>query len=595
MKKNAFTRIISICVIVILLGSLLLPIASTSFQPPTGNIPFEDVPRGRWDHPYVSWAWVNGITTGTSQTAFSPNANITREQLVTLLYRIDGGTAIAPSPTSYHDNTSVSTFARAAVNWAVEQRIMGVNTSRLNPRNSITREELAAMLYRNYAGGVSAGPISGYIDNLTVAPFARTAVNWAVRQGIMGVNTNRLNPRGNATRSEAMAMIKRVVDNYPEIGESFELWTSPVLSVPALPVRTIELPEMVSAAYFTGPPITAASPQRTFSFTIPSDDEAGDHRFVLTSLDGGTQVTFQVLRNEFGGGTTDKTDGFKTLSFREGYHLDLTAGIYTVHVRYSVGTTVNFGLSVLRQKPMETISDSDPLNISIIDISDFMEFEGQHNDYRFFTPTSTRTGLQTPGGIYRFGVTGVPLMTGIRSTIRVEVFLERGMVPVVGPVDLALFEAVAGELRDNEAYIIRTTQIPIADNAGTVMSDETPYILRVNAQKDRTEIAPMHTDANTVPRTSRISVVDDSFQFIGQMNTYVFTAPSRGTYQFRPNLMHGRSEFRISDPWGNINSRTIGTRENISQSLVAGVQYRIHIIHQPGNTLADYSFTIVYP
>ena len=74
---------------------------------------------------------------------------------------------------------------------------------------------VAAMLYRYVGGGkpVAGDKLSGYTDQSSIStwPGARDAVNWAVHHGIMGVNTNTLNPRGNATRAEAVTMLHRVV------------------------------------------------------------------------------------------------------------------------------------------------------------------------------------------------------------------------------------------------------------------------------------------------------------------------------------------------------------------------------------------------
>jgi hypothetical protein len=608
MKKNTFRRIISICVIVFLFGSLLLPAASASFEPPTENIPFEDVPRGRWDHGYVSWAWVNNITTGTSQTSFSPNNRVTRGEFVTFLYRIAGEPSVAGyTPHSFID-VPAGRFFSIPVLWAVNNEVTtGTSSRTFAPNSFITREQLAAMLYRYIYRDVEEKPtfdegvISDYLDRNAISTWqdAREAVKWAVYHEVMGVNTNfRLNPRSNTTRSEAMAMIKRVMDIY---GEGFDKpWTLPFLTVDPLEPRIFELPPMDEIVSISRR-LTIGMPLVHGEFEISA---AGTHRIVLTGLEQvGGQVQFRVLR--WAGGDFVELTDFIPLGFREGHVLELSTGFYRVLIERYEGSLGDFTLSVLRQKPTTTISNNPDYpeeNIreetNIIRISDYMEFESQHNDYRFQTPTSTGTGLQVPGGMYRFGVTAVPSEVGIRSTIRLEVFLERGMVRVVGPIDLALLEGVNGELRDNETYIIRTTQIPIAGStSGTVMSRDTPYTLQVSTQKKVTEIAPLWADANSTPRQSRISVVNDSFQFIGQMNAYEFTAPSDGTFQFRPNRMPGtsRSVFRISDPWGDIHTQTIGIRESMSRPLRASVTYRMHIIHQPGNPLGAYSFTIIYP
>jgi len=577
---------------VFLFGSLLLPIASASFTDPTG-IPFEDVPRGRWDHGHVSWAWINNITTGTSQTTFSPTSNVTRGEFVTFLYRVDGEPLVS-GPHPFRD-VPAGRFFSTPVLWAYLKDITtGTSSTAFSPNDNITRQQLVTFLYRyigEYLGMDVWAPLD-VINNAqlsTISLFARPAMRWGVHKGIIGVGAP-LNPQGFATRSEAMAMIKRVVDEYKlSIAKT---WTPPFQTVPMLDPRYISIKPMIPTSVIGGT-LTVAMPLVGDNFTI---SDAGMHRFVLTGLEQvGRRVQIKVLIDP-GSGWVELTDWIP-LGYREGHGLELLPGDYRVLIERHEGSLGTFELSIFKQKPMETVSNTaDRDDIKIISISDYMEFERQHNDYLFETPTTTGTGLPNPSGIYRFDLTTVPFEAGIRSTIRLEVFLARGMVPVVGPIDLALFDGINGELRDNETYIVRTTQIPIAGgSSGTVMSATTPYTLQVSPQKNVTRITPMST--NAAISELRKSVVNDSFQFVGQMNTYEFIAPSTGTFQFRPNLMPGtsRSVFRISDPWGNVHSQTIGVREGISQNLIAGVTYRMHVIHQIGHPIGAYSFTIVYP
>jgi len=107
-----------------------------------------------------------------------------------------------------------------AISWAYAERITtgspaGSNT--FMPNNNITREEIAAMLYRYVGGGVPApDSLRGYTDHHLISTWAgaRESVNWAVHHGIMGVGVTTLNPRGNATRAEAVTMLYRVVDMF---------------------------------------------------------------------------------------------------------------------------------------------------------------------------------------------------------------------------------------------------------------------------------------------------------------------------------------------------------------------------------------------
>ena len=138
---------------------------------------------------------------GTSTTAFSPNENMSRAMLATVLYRMSGETAEADS--SFGDVSSSAYYA-AAVNWASSKGIVnGTGADAFSPNASITREQLAAMLYR-YAGEPSvSADLSAYTD-------AEKAVEWCVAKGILsGKSATRLAPQDTATRAECAAMLQR--------------------------------------------------------------------------------------------------------------------------------------------------------------------------------------------------------------------------------------------------------------------------------------------------------------------------------------------------------------------------------------------------
>lgn len=112
---------------------------------------FADVPEGSWFTPYVSWAATQGITAGTSETTFSPDLKINREQMVVLLYAFGSGylemeLEARADLTAYEDYDSISEWARDAMSWAVAEGITGANTTTLNPRGEADRAAVAAML-----------------------------------------------------------------------------------------------------------------------------------------------------------------------------------------------------------------------------------------------------------------------------------------------------------------------------------------------------------------------------------------------------------------------------------------------------------------
>ena len=169
---------------------------------------FGDVPQNSWFADAVKYVSENKLMNGTSTTAFSPNGNMSRAMLATVLYRMSGETAEADS--SFRDVSSSAYYA-AAVNWASSEGIVnGTGADAFSPNESITREQLAAMLYR-YAGEPSvSADLSAYTDTVDISPYASKAVEWCVAKGILsGESATRLAPQDTATRAECAAMLQR--------------------------------------------------------------------------------------------------------------------------------------------------------------------------------------------------------------------------------------------------------------------------------------------------------------------------------------------------------------------------------------------------
>lgn len=175
---------------------------------PGGVSGFGDVPQTSWFADAVRYVTGKSLMNGTSTTAFSPNENMSRAMLVTVLYRMSGETAEAGS--SFGDVSSSAYYA-AAVNWASSKGIVnGTDADAFSPDASITREQLAAMLYR-YAGEPSvSADLSAYTDTVDISPYASKAVEWCVAKGILsGKSATRLAPQDTATRAECAAMLQR--------------------------------------------------------------------------------------------------------------------------------------------------------------------------------------------------------------------------------------------------------------------------------------------------------------------------------------------------------------------------------------------------
>lgn len=175
---------------------------------PGGVSGFADVPQDNWFADAVKYVSENKLMNGTSTTAFSPNENMSRAMLATVLYRMSGETAEADS--SFGDVSSSAYYA-AAVNWASSKGIVnGTDRGMFSSDLSITREQLAAMLYR-YAGEPSvSADLSAYTDAVSISPYAEKAVEWCVAKGILsGKSATRLAPQDTATRAECAAILQR--------------------------------------------------------------------------------------------------------------------------------------------------------------------------------------------------------------------------------------------------------------------------------------------------------------------------------------------------------------------------------------------------
>lgn len=155
---------------------------------------FYDLDASRWYHEAIDWAYSLGLMNGTTKSTFGPNAAATRAQTWTMLARIAG-----------QDTRRSSTWYEVGQKWAMN---LGI-TDGTNPMGSLTREQLAAMLYR-YVGSPAVNGTLTFTDSANVSAWARNAMIWAVQNGILdGVGGNRLNPKGTTTRAQAAAIFMR--------------------------------------------------------------------------------------------------------------------------------------------------------------------------------------------------------------------------------------------------------------------------------------------------------------------------------------------------------------------------------------------------
>ena len=180
---------------------------------------YRDVDTSAWYHEAVDYVLVNGLMSGYGNGVFGPNDHLSRAQLCQILYNKEGRPAVTGSSV-FIDITDGAWYS-GAVTWAAENGIVdGYGNGLFGPEDNITREQLAAILYR-YARAkgydVSVGEdtnILSYTDALEISEYAIPAMQWACGAGIIQGNGGYLNPQGDATRAEIATMLMRFCGYY---------------------------------------------------------------------------------------------------------------------------------------------------------------------------------------------------------------------------------------------------------------------------------------------------------------------------------------------------------------------------------------------
>ena len=189
-------------------GAMALTVADgTTVKFVDNSKSFDDVADNDWYNSAVDFASSHQLFNGTTETSFSPNVTMTRGMLAVVLHNLENN----PEGAESADFSDVGTdYYANAVDWAAEEGIIsGYGDGNFGPNDSITREQLAVMLYR-YAGSPATDTGLNFSDAAQINGYASKAVSWAVENGIIsGRDTGELDPQGNATRAEVASMLMR--------------------------------------------------------------------------------------------------------------------------------------------------------------------------------------------------------------------------------------------------------------------------------------------------------------------------------------------------------------------------------------------------
>ena len=183
---------------------------------PEVKLPFTDVSTSDWFYDDVAFVYKNGLFSGTDSRSFSPNASMTRAMLVTVLYRLEGEPTVT-GRSSFTDVRSGAYYEKSVI-WAAANGIVtGTDSTSFSPDAKVTREQLAAILYR-YAqyrklDTDASAKLNSFTDADSVSAYASEALGWAVSEGLINGASGKLMPKGDATRAQVAAILHRLVKN----------------------------------------------------------------------------------------------------------------------------------------------------------------------------------------------------------------------------------------------------------------------------------------------------------------------------------------------------------------------------------------------
>ena len=198
-------------------GQVTVTATFVQVEEPAPTEPFVDVNEGDWFYDAVVYAYQNELMDGVGGNRFAPNSETTRAQLVTILYRLEGEPAV--SGDLPFTDVEAGIWYTDAILWAAQNNIVnGVNDTEFAPGDDLTRQQLVTILYRyaeskGYDVSASAD-LSGYPDAGQVQDYAQPAMAWAVAENIIqGMEDGTLKPAGNASRAQIATILMRFCED----------------------------------------------------------------------------------------------------------------------------------------------------------------------------------------------------------------------------------------------------------------------------------------------------------------------------------------------------------------------------------------------
>ena len=193
-------------------------VQATFTQNQSGTLPFTDVKSGDWFYEAVQYVYDKGMMTGVSADRFAPASTTTRGMIVTILYRLENEPAVSGG-SAFTDVENGAWYADAVVWAAANDIVNGTSATTFAPNSPITREQMVTMLYRfaQYKGMdvvTLQEHLTGYPDGDQVSDYAIPAMNWAVGQGLIaGMENGTLVPQGSATRAQVATILMRFCES----------------------------------------------------------------------------------------------------------------------------------------------------------------------------------------------------------------------------------------------------------------------------------------------------------------------------------------------------------------------------------------------